>query len=108
MANYSILELERIEKILGAKYKVAAEMYDSRLNLLHRTFKEKLNGSGEAHSYDASWLKREWDRFQEADEKLMAMKSEVDLFQRAMDALYSYWDHAVEVFIDNMRERVTK
>lgn len=106
--QYTIFELERIEKILEAKHKVAVEMYASRRNFLHRTFKEKLNGTIEQRTYDATGLKIAWEKFQERDEKLMAMKSEVDLFQRAMDALYSYWDHAVEVFIDNMRERVTK
>jgi len=29
----------------------------------------------------------------------------VDLFERGINALYSYWNSTVEIFIDNMREK---
>lgn len=105
MAHYTVFELERIEKVLQAKLYSAREVYDKRLQIVHRTWKEKLHGTEEARSYDAPRWKEAWEKHMESDMDLMLLLSEVDLFERGINALYSYWNSTVEIFIDNMREK---
>ena len=103
MAHYTIFELERIEKVLEAKLYAAKEAYNKRLDLLHRTFKEKV--SFDPNNVISDEVKEAWATYQVNDMDLQLLLSEVDLFERGINALYSYWNSAVEIFIDTMREK---
>lgn len=117
--QYTILELERIERILTAKLEEAQDAYEKRLDTIKVNFKAKLveqnraqgdikiHGSavGYAEHGVSAVFSDEWDIFKREDMQLMFLWGEVDLFQRGINSLYSYWNSAVEIFIDKMRTR---
>lgn len=119
--NYTLFELERIEKILTVKLESAGDQYERRLAIVRGEFRNWLveNGrissvsdlvmSGDAvgvHGQPVSGeMSKDWAKFQDTDEILYMLKEEVDLFKRGIDSLYSYWNYSVEIFIDNMREK---
>ena len=103
--HYTIFELERIEKVLQAKLAEAREAANNRAQWLHNTWREKLNGTEEGRSYDAPRWTEAWEKHKAQDMDLQLLMSEVALFEEGINALYSYWNSAVEIFIDNMRTR---
>jgi len=119
MAHYTIFELERIEKILEAKLDTAKEMYNERVRFLQGKFKYEMTEAGkdvQAIAFEGAAvgypgdgvsgvLSDAWEKFQADDEALVMLGGEVRLFEEGIDALYSYWNSAVELFIDNMREK---
>ena len=111
MAHYTIFELERIEKVLQAKLYSAREAYMEKEAVVRKDFITKYREStgivnltvDEAHLLNGEWEKH---KLQHMD--LMLLSGEVDLFERGINALYSYWNSSVEIFIDNMREKAEK
>lgn len=117
--QYTIFELERIEKILQAKLEEAQNAYDARLPVARNNFRAhmiELKGcrsnimfSGSAVGYIgepvSGELSKAWKEFQAEDMDLVFLWGEVDLFERGINSLYSYWNSAVEIFIDKMRTR---
>jgi predicted solute-binding protein len=122
MAHYTIFELERIEKVLQAKLVAAKEAYHERLDFVRSKFKADLIEKGRAgngvaiHGSAVGYpnegvsgvLSDAWEKYQTEDMDLMLLSGEVDLFERGINALYSYWNSSVEIFIDNMREKAEK
>lgn len=119
--QYTIFELERIEKILGAKLSEAREAYNSRLEIVKKNFRatlieEKGNVEIAIHGSAAAYLgepvsgtlSKRWEAFQLEDMDLVFLWGEVDLFERGINSLYSYWNSSVEIFIDNMRTRTSE
>ena len=120
MAHYTIFELERIEKVLQAKLYSAREAYRDREAIVIKNFKAHLIETGRAgngvaiHGAAVGYqgepvsgvLSELWEKFREEDMDLMLLWGEVDLFERGINALYSYWNSSVEIFIDSMREKV--
>jgi len=119
MAHYTIFELERIEKVLQAKLYAARESYMEAEKIGFEQFKKDLinkgrAGNGIAIHGDAVGYPKEgvsgqlsdaWAEWKEGNMDLMLLWSEVTLFEEGINALYSYWNSAVEIFIDNMRTR---
>ena len=117
--QHTILELERIEKILEAKLSAAQDAYDLRLPTVRKNFKAEQierNGRvsdmifvGSAVGYAgepvSGVLSKAWEEFQDNDIDLAFLGGEVDLFKRGINALYSYWNSSVEIFIDSLREK---
>ena len=119
--HYTIFELERIEKILQAKLYAAREEYNRRLVIVRERFREKIVEDGRAVMASdieiigsavgkngepvSGELSKAWEEFQHDNMDLMLLWGEVELFKEGINALYSYWNSAVEIFIDNMRTR---
>lgn len=119
--HYTLFELERIERILTAKLEAAREQYENRLRIVRTRFRESLveqeristvsdlSMSGNAVGLNgepvSGVLSDAWKEFQHDDMDLMLLWGEVDLFERGINSLYSYWNYAVEIFIDSMREK---
>lgn len=122
--HYTLFELERIERILTAKLEAARDAYEARLRIVRTRFRESLiqegriskvsdiNMSGNAVGLNgepvSGVLSDAWEKFQNDDMDLMLLLSEVDLFERGINSLYSYWNYAVEIFIDNMRTKISE
>jgi hypothetical protein len=105
--QYTILELERIEKVLQAKLFAAKEAYSAREKITGDAFSEKINSTpmevrGSLPPEDLVRAYKEW---KSEDEELVFLAGEMELFQRGIDTLYSYWNYSVEIFIDNLREK---
>jgi hypothetical protein len=100
--HYTIFELERIEKILTAKLEEAKDAYAKAVHDFREKWSvEETNVPFEnEEAVDVKFIKDLKD-----DLRCMLLKSEVDLFERGIHALYSYWNYSVEIFIDNMRTR---
>ena len=107
MAHYTIFELERIEKVLEAKLSAAREVYKEREGVLRAQFKADVFGNHPAPTDidEVKIVNESWAEYKTDDMDLMLLAGEVDLFERGINALYSYWNSAVEIFIDNMREK---
>lgn len=119
---YTLFELERIEKILTAKLSAASEAYQEAEKIVIKEFKAHLvekgragNGvvvHGDAVGYQgepvSGVLSDLWEKFKEENTNLKFLHDEVALFREAMDSLQSYWNHSTEVFIDNMRRRISE
>jgi len=119
--QYTIFELERIEKILHRKLEEAQDAYEHRLDTVKTNFKSKLieekrakgdikiQGSAVGYAEDgvSAVFSDEWAIFKQEDMQLTFLWGEVDLFQRGINSLYSYWNSSVEIFIDNMRTRTS-
>lgn len=116
--QYTIMEMERIENILRAKLVEASDAYDIRLRVVKDNFRAEIAQSGATlgvaiHGDAAGFegqpvsgeLSKAWEKFQHEDMDLMFLWGEVDLFKRGINSLYSYWNSAVEIFIDKMRTR---
>ena len=82
MAHYTIFELERIEKVLEAKLYAAKEAYNKRLDLLHRTFKEKV--SFDPNNVISDEVKEAWATYQVNDMDLQLLLSETCLREVSM------------------------
>lgn len=105
--QYTIFELERIEKILTAKLEEAKDAYSAREVEVKATFSENWKGSPSKQGtleFNKD-LAEDWDTAKQEDMQLMFLWGEVDLFQRGINSLYSYWNSSVEIFIDKMRTR---
>ena len=111
MAHYTIFELERIEKVLQAKLYAAKEAYVD--------MEKKVRPHFEAENEGFNWQRlasevispmeakeKAWELYKRENMDLMLLWGEVDLFERGINSLYSYWNYSVEVFIDTMRSRV--
>jgi len=120
--HYTLFELERIEKILNIKLDEAREAYMQRLDIVQNNFRamiiesngrqERIVIHGSAAGYEgepvSGELSAKWKDFQLDDMDLVFLHGEVDLFKSGINSLYSYWNYAVEIFIDNMRTRITE
>lgn len=120
--HYTLFELERIEKILTAKLAAARESYENRLEQVKVNFRAKLieenraDGDikiqGSAVGYVGEGVSgvfsEEWEEYQLDDMDLVFLHGEVDLFERGINSLYSYWNYATEIFIDNMRTQISE
>lgn len=120
--QYTILEMERIEKVLRAKLQEAWDAYSDRERIVQKNFRaqemetsgrqEEIAIHGDAAAYQgepvSGELSKRWNKFQEEDMDLSFLWGEKDLFERGINSLYSYWNSAVEIFIDKMRTRTEK
>ncbi|RKZ97264.1 MAG: hypothetical protein DRQ42_09780 [Gammaproteobacteria bacterium] len=102
--QYTILELERIEKILQAKLEEATDAYDAHLGLFQQTFLTRVE-RGELPFATEQEKRAAFDKAAEENIGLVFLKGEEDLFKRGINSLYSYWNSAVEIFIDTLREK---
>lgn len=108
--QYTILELERIEKVLGVKRGEAEEAYAEYEHYLLAKFSKHWD-SIPRQGDDLTHLEAKkalWKKWQDGSDKLKFLRGEVELFQSGIDTLYSYWNSAVEIFIDNLRTKMEK
>ena len=122
--HYTLFELERIEKILTAKLEAARDQYEGMLPLVRTRFREYLIEEGRISTVSdlvmsgdavgvigqpvSGELSKAWNEFKRDNMDLMLLWGEVDLFERGINSLYSYWNYAVEIFIDNMRTKISE
>lgn len=117
--EYTIFELERIERVLQEKRAAAAHAWNDRLYASRTEFKAEQverNGRvsdmifvGTAVGYAgepvSGTLSAAWKKFQLENKDLALLKAEFDLFDRGLDLIRSHWDKSVEIFIANLREQ---
>lgn len=113
--QYTLFELERIEKILHRKLEEARDALSTREEALRLEFKTKvereevsINPTGPTQADINKALHEKFKELKENDMDWVFLWGEVDLFERGINALYSYWNSSVEIFIDSMREKVEK
>lgn len=117
--EYTILELERIEKVLREKLSAASYKYSRREGVARQNFRAEQierNGrrsdivfSGDAVGYVgepvSGTLSKAWKDLQLEDMELVFLKEEMDLFQEGVDTIHDHWNSSVETFIKNLREQ---